>query len=238
MRTFVASFGFMLLMLSSRAVIADDARIQIDQACALTGCFPGDPPGLPVVITSEGSYVLGTSLTTTDTDAIHINVPNVTLDLNGFSLVGNASPSSDGIEIGVPVSPILRLAVVGVEIRDGIIRGFGGSGVRGSSSNIGIRRVRFLSNDLGVSFVEGTITESLFLGNRLGARVNSENPNNNFPSGAIRDSEFKSNTERGQEGGYCDNNFYVANGSSNVQRCVSIRPSACTGAFQIPRACP
>src|SRR5437660_10259917 len=51
---------------------------------------PGDTPGFPVTISQPGSYRLSSNLTVPDanTTAILITSDNVTLDLNGFSIMG------------------------------------------------------------------------------------------------------------------------------------------------------
>lgn len=77
---------------------------------------------LPYTITQPGSYVLTSNLIQcsacpiTPSDAITIDANNVTLDLNGFSLVGDAANSVSGIVVNAGRSNIT--------IRHGIVRGF------------------------------------------------------------------------------------------------------------------
>jgi hypothetical protein len=80
---------------------------------------------LPVTISVPGSYYFITNLTGAAGDGIHINVGDVTLDLNGFALIGGTGA---GILLPNPVS--------NVRIRNGTVRGWGGAGISaGNGSN-------------------------------------------------------------------------------------------------------
>ena len=70
---------------------AVDGVILIDQNRALAGgVTKDDAPGFPVTISQARSYRLSGNLTVPDanTTAIFINAINVTIDLNGFSIIG------------------------------------------------------------------------------------------------------------------------------------------------------
>ncbi len=69
---------------------AGDGAFEINQACVDVGCFPGDAPGLPVTITTSGTYRLSSNLTAPDTatGGIVVAANDVTIDLNGFRVVG------------------------------------------------------------------------------------------------------------------------------------------------------
>src|ERR1022692_224651 len=70
---------------------AVDGVVLISQVQALAGnVTPGDAPGFPVTISVPGSYRLSGNLTVPDqnTTAIQIAADNVTIDLNGFSILG------------------------------------------------------------------------------------------------------------------------------------------------------
>lgn len=78
---------------------AVDGVVEINQACAVnTGCVSGDSAGFPVSISSPGSYRLTSNLDLagagTSVDAINISVTDVTVDLNGFELVGTCDSST------------------------------------------------------------------------------------------------------------------------------------------------
>jgi hypothetical protein len=68
---------------------AADGVLEINQACALTGCFAGDAPGFPVTTASNASYVLTSSLTLPTENSQGVTLGSrSTLDFNGFSLIG------------------------------------------------------------------------------------------------------------------------------------------------------
>ena len=93
---------------------ADNGVFAINNVCMGFGCFPGDSSGLPITITNSGSYQLTSNIvsSSTTTNVIEINADNVTLDLNGFSIIGprtctglnstlvctNSTMSADGIQ--------------------------------------------------------------------------------------------------------------------------------------------
>ena len=125
---------------------AVDGVILIDQNKATAGSVtPGDAPGFPVSINQPGSYKLTGDLTVPDanTTAIEINASHVTLDLNGFAILGptdcsgNLNPcanagSGHGITTfhGDNVTPAFNIT-----IRNGTVQGMGGAGIylRGDS---------------------------------------------------------------------------------------------------------
>src|SRR5207248_9135104 len=69
---------------------AVDGVVLINQSNALAGnVTPGDAPGFPVTISVSGSYRLSSNLTVPDanTTAIQITADDVTIDLNGLSII-------------------------------------------------------------------------------------------------------------------------------------------------------
>ena len=86
-----------LVALTPTVASAVDGIILIDQNKAMTGnVTPGDAPGFPVSITQPGSYRLTTNLIVADpnTNGIEISANHVTIDLNGFAIIGPADCSS------------------------------------------------------------------------------------------------------------------------------------------------
>ena len=109
--------------------------------------IPGsDTPIGPFNITQSGSYYLTGDRNATGT-AINVFADNVTIDLNSFALVGPGSGTSNGIAIDMTTRS-------NIEIRNGIVRDFGGTGIyENSSADKGHRviGVRVLSNgDSGI----------------------------------------------------------------------------------------
>lgn len=93
---------------------AGDGTIDINQAKVLAA------GGFPFNVNSSGSYRLSGNLTVSSTtaDAIHISANNVTVDLNGFSIVGPGAGSSGGTGIGTSQS------ATSVTVRNGMVTGF------------------------------------------------------------------------------------------------------------------
>jgi hypothetical protein len=110
---------------------------EINQACALVGCVPGDAPGFPVTLVGDGSYLLTGNLQVTDPNlsGIILSGPiqgGIRIDLNGFEVagpvvcsgVGSAMSCTPGAGTGI-LATVSYVAVVG-----GTVRGFGAGGVR------------------------------------------------------------------------------------------------------------
>jgi hypothetical protein len=131
--------------------------VTIDQAKAETGgVTANDTPGFPVTISQAGTYRLTSNLVVgnPNTTVIEVTADNVTLDLNGYSILGATSCSGDQTTICFPVgtgdgvrfSPANRKA--NLAISNGTIRGMGGSGINGHTSSFGflIDNLRVVSN--------------------------------------------------------------------------------------------
>ena len=110
-----------ILLALAPAALAVDGIVLINQstlANGLTGCPTGGH--FPIIICQPGSYRLSGNLTVPDanTDAIHITADNVTVDLNGFAILG---PGAKGSGIGI----------VGgnTSVSNGTIRGMGSQGI-------------------------------------------------------------------------------------------------------------
>jgi hypothetical protein len=120
----------------STSLYAVDGVILIEPSRVRQGNItPGDAPGFPVTIAQSGSYRLTGNLAVPDaaTTAIEITADNVTLDLNGFSIIGpnvcmpNPTRCSiAGTGIGVTaVGPAGVASPAGVRVMNGTIRGDG-----------------------------------------------------------------------------------------------------------------
>ena len=127
------ALALLAALASGTAARADDGVREIHQACAATGCFPGDAPGFPVQIAAPGSYALTGDLTVpAATNGIEIAADEVTLDLRGFRLQG---PYGCGI-VCLPGAGTTGFGVTAVgsggdysRVRNGIVRGFPLAGV-------------------------------------------------------------------------------------------------------------
>jgi hypothetical protein len=119
---------------------AAEGRFEINQTCALAGCFSGDDPGFPVTISAAGSYVLTGSLSAaSSTDAILVlaGVPQVDIDLNGFEIVGPVTCTGTGASLscspsigGAGISRVSGLEGDHVRVRNGRVGGFPLGGIR------------------------------------------------------------------------------------------------------------
>ena len=90
MRRLALLVGLFALLIPASVGLASDGVLEINQACAQSGCFGGDTGGWPVTIIREGSYRLTDNLTVPDenTSAIEVGANDVSIDLNGFSING------------------------------------------------------------------------------------------------------------------------------------------------------
>jgi hypothetical protein len=200
--------GILTLGLASPSSAVDGA-LEISQACAInTGCFTGDTPGFPVVLTAAGSYVLTSNLTvSTPSEGIFVAADNVSVDLNGFTITGS------GVGTGV-FSPS---AAGNTTVLNGTVANFDdGLGLNGSKARV--EDVRAVDNTgFGIvassgSSVTGCIVDNsggagIFVGND--SRVIGNTANNNGDVGLQING-----------GGYSDNVF-INNNSGNANPQVS-----------------
>jgi hypothetical protein len=105
----ILSVAMSLLLLGGPLVgiaQAVDGTKLISQNSALLGnVTPADAPGFPVTISMPGSYVLSSNLTVDAfTTAIEIAASHVTLDLNGFAILGPVDCSGGFPCAGAPES--------------------------------------------------------------------------------------------------------------------------------------
>jgi len=157
---------------SSHAV---DGVFEISESCAISfGCFDGDSAGFPVTITEPGSYRLTSNLTTdsVDTTLIDITADNVSIDLNGFGLIGPVSctgdePTCSGGGIGRGINAVDALSATNnLQVRNGFISGMGASGIL-AGANVTVMEVTSTSNGgNGISIISGLVKDCLVRDNR------------------------------------------------------------------------
>lgn len=129
----LACFAASLAAAVASPAFAGDGRLEINQACAATGCFAADAPGFPVTTQANQSYVLTSTLTLSDANTTAIQLAeNAALDMNGFSIVGVASCSASpttctntGTGDGINGSG-------GAQVRNGTILKMGDDGIVGA----------------------------------------------------------------------------------------------------------
>ena len=129
-------------------VCAVDGVTLIDQNKALAGnVTPGDAPGFPVTLSQPGSYRLAGTLTVPDaaTTAIAITSSFVTLDLNGFSIIGPGNcDSGRDCPRGEGSGVIARLGfnpLVNIAIRNGSIKGMGSHGIDVDGNAVAVEQI-------------------------------------------------------------------------------------------------
>lgn len=168
-----------LLWMSALAALchclsAVDGVTLIDQKIAMSGKVTRmDTAGFPVTISEPGSYRLSGNLVVPDaaTTAIEITSDDVTLDLNGFSIIGpnvcTPNPTrctySGGGGIGImAVGPQGVESPANVRVSNGIVRGMGGHGIRMMGRGTVVERVNTISNGgPGIVVGEGSIIDSV-----------------------------------------------------------------------------
>lgn len=163
----------LILLISAGPVQAVDGVIEINQSRALAGISgTSDTPGFPVTLDQPGSYRLTGNLEVSDPDtvAIEVTVNHVTVDLNGFAILGPGSGT--GLGDGVQAT----LAVDYVVVKNGMVKGVGGHGVSLRSFSR-VERVHAISNGFdGISLnISGLVTHSIaHLNGGAGIRVGND----------------------------------------------------------------
>jgi len=144
--------------------LAIDGVVEINQTRALAGGITAsDTPGFPVTLGAPGSYRLTGDLDVSAQPnaayltAIHVTASFVTVDLNGFSLVGpeicTGSPVSSCAPYGSGIG-VNSYTANFVRIQNGIVRGFPFHGVL--AGNATVEDVQAFSNGhLGISVEAG-----------------------------------------------------------------------------------
>jgi hypothetical protein len=157
-----------------------DGAILINQGRALAGnVTAGDTAGFPVSINSPGYYVLTSNLTVPDanTTAIQINADNVTIDLNGFAILGPTVCPTDGFNVAGPCAPIGGgwgidgytgtggAGRLNTRVINGAVNGMGAYGmVLGRNSRVSQMNITSNGAD-GIYSLGGIISDTLLRGN-------------------------------------------------------------------------
>ena len=209
----VGAIFALLALILSRPSWAVDGVILIDQNKALAGnVTPGDAPGFPVSITRSGSYRLSSDLVVADADTTAIDITGaagrVTVDLNGFSILGpvTCTGSSAGNPVTtclpVPSSPsifgpgtgVRSLADRSLTIRNGTISGMGRHGIFISGAPMArVEGVTVMGNgQYGIFGGLATVVDNIVEGNLLDGIV--------FNQGLVRGNNVRRNGGNGIAG--------------------------------------
>jgi hypothetical protein len=163
------------ILAAASTVSAVDGVVEINQArAAAGGVTAGDEEGFPVTISVPGSYRLTSDLTlplvagVENLTAIEITSDFVTLDLNGFALVGETNCTGTPVTSCSPVGSgdgIQASSRSFVRIHNGTVRGFGDKGIHAGYALI--EDVRARSNGSNGIHLElgGRVTGSAAIGN-------------------------------------------------------------------------
>jgi hypothetical protein len=160
---------FLQLTLASLALAAFGssafAQVTIDQNKAMAGnVTPGDAAGFPVTISQPGHYKLTSNLIVpAATQGIVITAENVTLDLNGFGIIGQVSCDADKQSLSVScqgwsVNSLDMSAVLAQKravVRNGFARGFEGAILNMKGSNSVVERVHTSHGFAGIRLAAG-----------------------------------------------------------------------------------
>ena len=151
------------LLTAAPVALAVDGQKLIDMAkVAAGGLTPGDTPGFPVTISQPGSYKLSGNLTVPNpnTTAIEIAASHVTLDLNGFAILGITNCSgglNPCVDEGLGNGIVTAGAQFNITLRNGTIQGMGSDGIllQGDSHLVEYMHVRSNGGD-GISIRGGS----------------------------------------------------------------------------------
>lgn len=214
-----------LLSLCHVAWAVDGAR-EINSACVTFGCFSGDSSSFPVTITEAGNYVLTSNLTTTNVNQtmIQVDVNNVSIDLNGFSISGPVScsgsaPTCTDSGTGTGIDAAFRENII---VHNGIVTGMGNHGVVvGGGSLVEDMVVAENAADGVTAAASGSVLRFLSVRENGGTGVLL-----GFAASYLMDSTVLNNAGLGGVfGGFCGNVLMVGNDAGNS--CTAIAPSRC-----------
>src|SRR5579871_5242155 len=150
----------LVAVLAAIPAFAVDGVVLINQANAMAGnVTPGDSAGFPVTLSQSGSYKLSSNLVVTDPNAsaIVITADHVTLDLNGFSIIGpnvcngqgntptTSCTVSTGLAIGIDAGEH-----AGITIMNGSIRGMGFLALLCLNTDAHIEGIKAIGNASGI----------------------------------------------------------------------------------------
>lgn len=145
--------------------VASDGVLEINQTCAIVGCFSGDAPGFPVQIDGSAgtAYRLTSNLTVAGSAVSIPSAQPVDLDLNGFAIRGPGSCSGTGGSVACTgsVGTGIEASFFGnpnaqVRIRNGFVSGFVTAvNVPGGEGSVRLSDLHVASSQVGISSSSG-----------------------------------------------------------------------------------
>jgi len=194
-------FAFAPVLLFVSAASASDGVVLLNQHRALAGeVTPGDAPGFPITISVPGSYELSGNLDLPlGGTGIEVTADHVTLNLNGFSIIGDRHQP--------PLTTTQTDVVVGVEVTSRsdvtILNGtvtFAGDGIRFEAIRNGrVERLRVLANSRTGIVLNGygVITDSTVAQNDSGIVLDNSTVETTPGLSSIRNTDILQNRETG-----------------------------------------
>ena len=159
------ALSFSIAILFSTSAFAADGQILINQATVNAA------GGFPYKITQPGSYKLSGNLTVLapNSDAIDINADNVTLDLNGFSIIGPGCSFFFLVYTceGSPNTVAINSQSSGVAVLNGSITGFS-AGVMLSGMGGYVSQLRVQRNSTGIQATHAIVAHNNASANNFG----------------------------------------------------------------------
>ncbi len=210
------------LLSITNLTLADNGVYAVNDVCNGFGCFPGDTSGFPITITNSGSYRLTSNLVSSSTtdNVIEITADNVTLDLNGFSIIGPRTCTGDNDTLactnsGMTASGVVANGRKNIVVKNGITQGFDtgvsltSSGQRGNT----VHHINSSQNEFGITLINGVISDSV--ANR---NLNTGFSNGLFGALIIKNSYASGNAQFSAIAITCSNVFFINNADDNCVR--------------------
>jgi hypothetical protein len=211
-----------ITLMTSNFINADDGVFAINNVCATVQCFPGDNfDGFPITITEPGSYQLTSNLVSlsSNINVIEFFADNITLDLNGFSIIGPKTCTGTGNTLVCDNSSMTSDAINSIGIHNNIVVKNGS--IKGFDTGIAL-------NGIGNKIINVTVSENAEgMLNADGIIVNSiANRNFKVGFGSVHDSLVASvlvmNSSANGNNSFsaiakvCSNVFFVDNGNGSA----------------------
>lgn len=156
----------------TRTLITLAALLAAGSSFAQTAISQAKGMSFPITLSSPGSYKLTSNLVVpANSHGIVISSPNVTLDLNGFTISGPVTCASAGVcSMAQAGFNGISASVPNTVIRNGTIKGFQGAGIQiGGASEL---EDLLVTENAGVGLVGGSQAQGQNVVNRVRATFN------------------------------------------------------------------